>query len=85
VTSSLDGSTLLWNPQTAGVLFKWNNDDACYHSSPVTCLALHKENQLALTGAENGSLRLIHLTQGKIVSALQSHSESIEGLVFSEK
>jgi WD40 repeat protein len=83
-TTSADGTLILWDPKTAGSLIKKGTDDGRFHQAGLTCSAVNKESQLALTGAEDGTLRLTHLETGKILSIFSDHKESIEGLAFSD-
>lgn len=83
VSASTDGSLIIWNPQTGAATFKFNAVDSRFHQAPVTCLSLSHDNQMAITGAQDGSIRLLHLSQKKIIGSFNSHSDSIEGLCFS--
>ena len=85
MSTSADGSMILWNPQTAGAILKMSSEDGRYHQGAITSLAIHKDNQLVLTGAEDGTLRLSHLIQGKILASFVNHEDSIEGLAFSDQ
>lgn len=83
-TTSADGSFILWDPKTAGALIKKGVDDGRFHQTGLTSSVVNKESQLALTGAEDGTLRLTHLETGKILSSFADHKESVEGLAFSD-
>lgn len=66
VTASADGSMIQWSPQTAGAILKMSSQDGRFHQGALTCMAIHKDNQMVLTGAEDGSVRLSHLGHGKV-------------------
>jgi ribosome assembly protein SQT1 len=83
ISASTDGSLIIWNPQTGSTVFKLNASDSRFHQAPITCLALSNDNQMVITGAQDGSIKLLHLLQKKIIASFDSHTDSIEGLCFS--
>ena len=83
ISASEDVSLIIWNPQTGAAVFKFNALDTRFHQAPVTCLSLSNDNQMAITGAQDGSIKLLHLSQKKIIASFDSHTDSIEGLCFS--
>jgi ribosome assembly protein SQT1 len=83
ISASADGSLIIWNPQTGIATFKFNGLDSRFHQAPITCLSLSFDNQMAITGSQDGSIKLLHLTQKKIMASFDSHTDSIEGLCFS--
>ncbi|KAI9104065.1 hypothetical protein DFS34DRAFT_606844 [Phlyctochytrium arcticum] len=84
VTGSTDGSLIHWDPSTATAKLKITGEDARFHSAAITSLAVHHDNQLVLTGAQDGTARLVHLGNGRILAAFDSHTESIESVGFSK-
>ena len=72
VSVSADGSFILWDPKTAKAILKSSSEDGRFHQSPLTCLAIPLESQLMITGAEDGSLCVSHLQNGKVDVLVQS-------------
>ncbi|KAJ3006951.1 hypothetical protein HKX48_009380 [Thoreauomyces humboldtii] len=82
VSGSTDGSVLVWDPKSAATTLRLTGEDARFHVAPVTALAIHHDSQLLLTGAEDGTARLVHIGSGRILAAFDNHSESIEAVGF---
>ncbi|KAJ3277779.1 hypothetical protein HK104_002979 [Borealophlyctis nickersoniae] len=82
VTGSVDGTVISWNPKTAGAQLRMSSEDQRFHNAPVTSLAVHKDNLMVLTGAQDGTARLIHIGNGRILASLDNHSDSIETIGF---
>ncbi|KAJ1908608.1 60S ribosomal subunit assembly or modification protein [Tieghemiomyces parasiticus] len=83
VTGSEDGSVTVWDPKTANAVFRLTSEDARFHTDTVTSVAVSPDSSLAVTGAADGTARLIHLQNGQIVGALDGHTESVEAVGFS--
>lgn len=82
VTASEDGTVRVWNPRTGTV-------DHCLHAAPaaqepraITCLATHDQQPVFLFGTDDGSLKLAHAENGKLLATLPSHDASIESAGF---
>ncbi|TPX43343.1 hypothetical protein SeMB42_g04760 [Synchytrium endobioticum] len=84
VSASEDKSFILWDPKTAAVVTKISNEDARFHQNVITAMDVHKDSTLVMTGDSDGSARLVHLGNGKILGALENHSDSIEAVGFCE-
>ncbi|KAI8815607.1 quinon protein alcohol dehydrogenase-like superfamily [Fimicolochytrium jonesii] len=82
VSGSSDGSLILWDPKAATATLRLTASDARFHSVGITSLAMHPDGQLLLTGAEDGTARLIHGGNGRILASFDSHTESIEAAAF---
>ena len=67
VTTSADGSIILWDPKTGAPVSKMNAEDGRFHQGSITSLAVHPEGQLVFTGAEDGTIRLSHLAHGMVL------------------
>ncbi|KAJ3047704.1 hypothetical protein HK097_011286 [Rhizophlyctis rosea] len=69
VSGSSDGSFAVWNPKTATAQLRIGSEDARFHSAPITALA-------------DGSARLVHLGNGRILASLDGHTDSVETIGF---
>ncbi|KAJ3148670.1 hypothetical protein HDU89_004520 [Geranomyces variabilis] len=83
VSGSSDGSVIVWDPKTAAATFRLTGDDARFHAAPISALAINPDSQLLLSGAEDGTARLVHIGNGRILASFDNHSESIEAVGFS--
>jgi outer membrane protein assembly factor BamB len=81
VSGSADGSVLVWDPKTAAVLFRFNSG-GLFHEGSIGALAIHPDNQLVLTGSDDGTARLIQIATGKILAKLEQHLDSVEAVAF---
>ncbi|TPX59050.1 hypothetical protein PhCBS80983_g02721 [Powellomyces hirtus] len=84
VSGSSDGSVIVWDPKTAAATLRLTAEDARFHETAITTLAVHHDSQLLLTGAEDGTARLVHIGNGRILASFDNHSESIEAVGFSK-
>ncbi|CDS11806.1 hypothetical protein LRAMOSA11450 [Lichtheimia ramosa] len=82
VSVSEDTSFIVWDPKSAASEVRLSGDDARFHREPVVTVAVNKDSTLAITGAMDGNARLVNLTNGQIVSALENHSDSVETADF---
>ncbi|TPX34400.1 hypothetical protein SmJEL517_g02975 [Synchytrium microbalum] len=82
ISASEDKTFCLWDPKTAAVLTRMSSDDARFHQNVVTTLAVHRDSTLVLSGDCDGSARLLHLGNGRILGALENHADSIETAGF---
>ncbi|KAJ3037651.1 hypothetical protein HDV00_001456 [Rhizophlyctis rosea] len=82
VSGSADGSFAVWNPKTAAAQLRIGSEDARFHDAPITALAVNKDCTMVLTGAQDGTARLVHLGNGRILASLDNHSDSIETIGF---
>ncbi|KAE9449585.1 hypothetical protein C3L33_18516, partial [Rhododendron williamsianum] len=93
VLAGLDDSTVwMWNADTGSYLnmFSGHTDSVTcgdftpdghpYHTKGLTCLTITSDSTLALTGSEDGSVHIVNITTGRVVSSLNAHLDSIEGV-----
>eukprot|EP00842_Homolaphlyctis_polyrhiza_P005308 jgi/Hompol1/5779/HPOL_004687-RA len=84
VTGSSDGSVILWDPKTATALQRWTSDDSRFHQTAVTSLSVSKDSSLILSGAQDGTVRLLHSSNGRILASFDDHQDSVEATGFSD-
>ncbi|KAJ3189211.1 hypothetical protein HDU85_002836 [Gaertneriomyces sp. JEL0708] len=82
VSGSADGSVIIWDPKSASATLRLTGADARFHEAPITSLAIHHDSNLLLTGAQDGTARLVHIGNGRILAALDNHSDSVEAVGF---
>ncbi|CEG74565.1 hypothetical protein RMATCC62417_09753 [Rhizopus microsporus] len=82
VSTSEDTSFIVWDPKTASAEVRLSGEDARFHTEPITSVSVNKESTLAITGDVSGKARLVNISSGHIVAALENHSESIESSAF---
>jgi len=81
ITASEDGTVRLWNPRAGTV-------DHCIHAGsahdpvPITCLGVHPAQPVFLCGAADGTLKLGHAENGKVLALLSAHDSSVENVDF---
>ncbi|KAJ8331878.1 60S ribosomal subunit assembly or modification protein [Batrachochytrium dendrobatidis] len=84
VTGSADGTIIVWDPKTSTSLCRFTGDDARFHQTPINTLAIKSDSSLAISAGQDGSVRLLHIGNGRILAALDSHQESVETVDFSD-
>lgn len=55
------------------------------HSAPVTCLALHPVYTMAVSGSEDGTIKVWDHESGEYIRTLRGHTNIITGLDYSPK
>jgi ribosome assembly protein SQT1 len=77
-----DASLRVWDPKSGEC--RATVAGAHYHGAGLTALALHPDSALALSGAEDGSVKTVALEGGRVLAALQGHGEeqSVEAAAF---
>lgn len=55
------------------------------HETPVTAVRLNETLNCALTGSEDGDVRLWDLSEGKCITVFQGHASKITALAFDEE
>ncbi|KAJ3093068.1 hypothetical protein HK102_010973 [Quaeritorhiza haematococci] len=83
VSGSEDGSFIIWDPKTAVATWRVDGSDGRFHNGPITTLAVNKDSSLALTGSQDGTAKLIHLGNPRILGSFENHTESVEAVDFS--
>lgn len=66
VTVSEDTSLIVFDPKSAGAIYRLTGEDARFHTEPLTAVAVNRESTLAITGSMDGKSRLINLTNGHV-------------------
>ncbi|EJD45996.1 WD40 repeat-like protein [Auricularia subglabra TFB-10046 SS5] len=87
VTASADGTLILWDPRQPSPVWKLTPSDARFAmDGGVTSLAVNSTSTLAVVGGADGGIRVVNLTKGDIVGALEGHAqgESVEAVEFIE-
>ncbi|KAH0854929.1 hypothetical protein HID58_028197 [Brassica napus] len=54
-----------------------------YHTEGLICLDINSNSSLAISGSKDGSVHIVNIVTGKVVSSLSSHTESVECVKFS--
>lgn len=75
VAGYIDGSIRIWDLKASTVVHCIK--DKTGHSEGVTCIDIKKE--LAATGSTDGTLKLINLTNGKVLATLSAGAKSLAG------
>ena len=65
ISGSEDGCVFVWDPKTATIIHKFGP----LHEASVNVMAMHPESQLVLTGAQDGTAKLIHIGNGRVCSS----------------
>ncbi|RKO87112.1 WD40-repeat-containing domain protein [Blyttiomyces helicus] len=66
VTGSADGTLILWDPRTAAATLRLSGEDGRFHATGITSLAVHSDSNLVISGGMDGSVRLVHIGNGKV-------------------
>ncbi|KAJ4701187.1 angio-associated migratory cell protein [Melia azedarach] len=82
-TGSDDATLRIWNPKSGENIHVIRGHP--YHTEGLTCLTISADSTLALTGSKDGSVHMVNITTGKVVSSLVSHTDSIECVGFSPR
>jgi len=53
------------------------------HDLPVTCVAVSRDGQFALSGSADKTLKLWEIASGRLVQTFQGHTERVLGVAFS--
>ncbi|KAL8488903.1 hypothetical protein ACS0TY_024993 [Phlomoides rotata] len=74
ICSGSDDATMrIWNPRTA---------EAIHIVRGLTCLTINSDSTLVLTGSSDGSVHVVNISTGKVVSSLSAHTDSVECAAF---
>ncbi|KAL6549330.1 hypothetical protein OROHE_008447 [Orobanche hederae] len=80
ICSGSDDATMrIWNPKTAENIHVRGHP---YHTKGLTCLTINSDSTLALSGSYDGSVYVVNISTGKVVTYLSAHSESVECAAF---
>ncbi|KAL6579947.1 hypothetical protein OROMI_007971 [Orobanche minor] len=80
ICSGSDDATMRnWNPKTAENIHVRGHP---YHTKGLTCLTINSDSTLALSGSYDGSVYVVNISTGKVVTYLSAHSDSVECAAF---
>ena len=84
ITADGEGTLIFWDPRSPTPIFKLSPSDARFALDGVTSLAVNSSSTLAVVGGVSGGIRVISLSKGDVVGALEGHreDESVEAVVF---
>ncbi|CAN7130082.1 unnamed protein product [Brassica rapa subsp. narinosa] len=91
-TGSDDASLIVWNPKTCESIHvvKGNLEPNfsfhvghLFHTEGLICLDINSSSSLVISGSKDGSVHIVNIVTGKVVSSLTSHTESVECVKFS--
>ncbi|KAL3843314.1 hypothetical protein ACJIZ3_000717 [Penstemon smallii] len=81
ICSGSDDATMrIWNPRTSENIHVVRGHP--YHTDGLTCLAITSDSSLALTGSQDGSVHMVNISTGQVVTSLTAHTDSVECAVF---
>eukprot|EP00775_Hariotina_reticulata_P011642 gene11642-11787_t len=77
-----DCSLRVWNPKTAECTLHIQGHP--FHEEGLTCLDVHSDGAVVITGAQDGSVRVTNIHNKRVVASLQGHEDSVEAVGFSQ-
>ncbi|QRW04589.1 WD repeat-containing protein [Ceratobasidium sp. AG-Ba] len=84
--SASDSGTLIFtDPRTPTPVFKLTSSDARFGmEAGITAIGVNAASTVAVVGGADGQVRVVNLTKGDVVGALESHAEgeSVETIAF---
>ena len=83
IVSGSDTEFIVWDPKTGKPVLKYDTQDSRYHQDSITCVDVHKDNCLAVTGSTDFTAKLVHLQSHKIIASYENAGDSIEAVCFS--
>jgi len=86
-TASADGTLIFWDPRQSAPLWKLTPSNGRFAmEGGITSLAINNSSTLAVVGGADGGIRVVNLTKGEVVGALEGHAEeqSVESVEFIE-
>ncbi|KAG8731255.1 hypothetical protein FRC10_001918 [Ceratobasidium sp. 414] len=85
LTASDSGTLIYTDPRAQTPLFKVTAADARFGmGGGITALGVNAASTVAVVGGADGAVRVVNLTKGEVVGALESHAEgeSVECIAF---
>jgi len=79
ITGSEDKGVIVWNPR-AGSPQQHIRE---VHESAIVSICAHPDAPIVVTGAEDATSKVIQIETGKVLTALPGHTDSVEGVAFS--
>lgn len=64
-----DCSLRVWNPKTGECTLHLSGHP--FHEEGLTCLGVHGDGQVVITGAQDGSVRVTNIQNSRVVGSLQ--------------
>lgn len=87
LSGAADGTLILWDPRAPTPIWKITPEDGRFAmQGGITSLSVNSSSTVAVVGGADGEIRIVNLTKGEIVGALEGHQEgeSIEAIEFLE-
>ncbi|TIC13147.1 WD40 repeat-like protein [Wallemia mellicola] len=85
VSSSSDGSLIMWSPTEGTAVTKITANDARFNlDGGITAMAVNPAGTIAVAGGAAGGVRAVNLSNGQVVGSFECHKEgeSIEAVAF---
>ena len=84
VTADAEGTLIFWDPRSPTPVFKLTPSDARFDLQGITSLSVNAASTLAVVGGVDGGVRVVSLSKGDVVGALDGHKEgeSVEAVQF---
>ncbi|TIC61504.1 WD40 repeat-like protein [Wallemia mellicola] len=85
VSSSSDGSLIMWSPTEGTAITKITANDARFNlDGGITAMAVNPAGTIAVAGGAAGGVRAVNLSNGQVVGSFECHKEgeSIEAVAF---
>ncbi|KAJ2723107.1 60S ribosomal subunit assembly or modification protein [Coemansia sp. Benny D115] len=79
VSGAEDGTLIIWDPKTAGIVTKFSPADERFHQEAITCLAVAKDDQIILTGSVDGTAKMVHVN-GQVLGSFENAEEGVEAV-----
>eukprot|EP00878_Enallax_costatus_P026746 GHUV01028732.1.p1 GENE.GHUV01028732.1~~GHUV01028732.1.p1 ORF type:complete len:267 (+),score=37.12 GHUV01028732.1:54-803(+) len=76
-----DCSLRVWNPKTGDCTLHLSGHP--FHEEGLTCLGIHGDGHVVITGAQDGSVRVTNIQNSRVVGSLVGHEDSVEAAGFS--
>lgn len=84
VTADAEGTLIFWDPRSPSPVFKLTPEDGRFDLHGITSLSVNAASTLAVVGGAEGGVRVVSLSKGDVVGALDGHGEgqSVEAVQF---
>lgn len=84
VTADAEGTLIFWDPRSPTPVFKLTPEDARFNLQGITSLSVNASSTLAVVGGVDGGVRVVNLSRGDVIGALEGHREgdSVEAVQF---
>lgn len=85
VSCSADGSIILWDPKTGGIVRKIETmNDARLSPGPDgwICLGVSPNSQTITVGASTGVAKVLNLNNGQLLGSLETQNDSLEAIRY---